>query len=132
MTAATERAEATVVFTPSGHRGRVPVGTTVLDAARRLGVDLDSVCNGRALCGRCMVMPAFGDMAKHAILSVPTNLEGPTRAERAYHGRRPLDEASRLACSARILADVVVDIPAASQVHRPVVRKSVALDDLVI
>ena len=30
------------------------------------------------------------------------------------------------------LADVLVDVPAASQVHRPVVRKTVALDDLVI
>jgi len=33
-----------VVFTPSGRRGHVAEGTTVLDAARRLGVDLDSVC----------------------------------------------------------------------------------------
>jgi uncharacterized 2Fe-2S/4Fe-4S cluster protein (DUF4445 family) len=30
------------------------------------------------------------------------------------------------------LGDLVVDVPAASQVHRPVVRKTVALDDLVI
>ena len=133
MTAATHAHEdPTVVFTPSGRRGTVPVGTTVLDAARRLGVDLDSVCNGRALCGRCMVTPAFGEMAKHAIVSEPTSLDAPTRGERAYHGRRALDAPSRLACSARILGDVAVDIPAASQVHRPVVRKTVALDDLVI
>ena len=66
-------ADATVVivFTPSGRRGSVPVGTTVLDAARRLGVDLDSVCGGRALCGRCMVTPAFGEFTKHAIVSEP-------------------------------------------------------------
>ena len=55
-----------------------------------------------------------------------------TRAERTYHGRRALGPTSRLGCSARILDDVVVDVPAASQVHRPVVRKTVALDDLVI
>ena len=133
MTATTHaHADATIVFTPSGRRGTVPVGTTVLDAARRLGVDLDSVCNGRALCGRCMVTPAFGEMAKHAIVSEPTSLDAPTRGERAYRGRRALDAPSRLACSARILGDVAVDIPAASQVHRPVVRKTVALDDLVI
>ena len=133
MTASTHtRADAIAVFTPSGRRGTVPVGTTVLDAARRLGVDLDSVCNGRALCGRCMVTPVFGEMAKHAIVSEPTSLDAPSRGERAYTGRRPLDAPSRLGCSARILADVVVDVPAASQVHRPVVRKTVALDDLVI
>ena len=29
--------------------------TTVLDAARSLGVDIDSVCGGRGICGRCQV-----------------------------------------------------------------------------
>ena len=32
-----------VVFTPSGKRGRFEVGTPILECARRLGVDLDSV-----------------------------------------------------------------------------------------
>src|SRR6266576_2847476 len=118
---------ATVVFTPSGRRGTVPAGTTVLDAARRLGVDLDSVCGGRAMCGRCMVTPAFGQFAKLAIVSEPSHLDRPSRAENEYRGRRPLDATNRLGCSARILADVVVDVPAASQVHRPVVRKAIAL-----
>jgi uncharacterized 2Fe-2S/4Fe-4S cluster protein (DUF4445 family) len=123
---------ATLVFTPSGKRGDVATGTTVLDAARRLGVDLDSVCNGRALCGRCMVTPAFGHFPKHAIESERDHLGGPTVAERAYRGRRVLGPQQRLACSAVIAGDVVIDVPAASQVHRPVVRKAVALDDLVI
>jgi len=42
-----------VIFTPSGRRGRMPSGTTVLDAARAVGVDIDSVCGGRGICGRC-------------------------------------------------------------------------------
>jgi len=104
----------------------------VLDAARRLGVDLDSVCNGRALCGRCMVTPAFGEFPKLGITSAPDHLGGPTTDERDYRGTRPLDAASRLACSARVAGDVAIDVPAASQVHRPVVRKAIALDDLVI
>ena len=48
---------AKIVFTPSGKRGEFPVGTPVLDAARQLGVDVDSVCGGRALCGRCQITP---------------------------------------------------------------------------
>ena len=43
-------------------------GTTVLDAARRLGVDLDSVCGGRGICGRCQVEVAEGEHAKHGIM----------------------------------------------------------------
>jgi uncharacterized 2Fe-2S/4Fe-4S cluster protein (DUF4445 family) len=124
--------DATIVFTPSGQRGAVPTGITVLDAARRLGVDLDSVCNGRALCGRCMVTPAFGSFPKLGITSAPEHLAGPTADERAYRGARSLDPTDRLACSARVAGDIAIDVPAASQVHRPVVRKAVALDDLVI
>ena len=46
---------ADVSFTPSGRRGTVAAGTTVLEAARALGVDLDSVCGARGICGRCQV-----------------------------------------------------------------------------
>ena len=59
---------ALVVFTPSGRRARVEPGTTVLDAARRLGVDLDSTCGGRGICGRCQVTVAEGEHAKHGIV----------------------------------------------------------------
>ena len=63
--------DALVVFTPSGRRGRFEHGTTVLEAARRLGVDLDSVCGGRGICGRCQVEVAEGEHAKHGIASPP-------------------------------------------------------------
>ena len=54
-------ADAVVVFTPSGRRGRFAQGTTVLDAARSLGVDIDSVCGGRGICGRCQVSQGIGE-----------------------------------------------------------------------
>jgi uncharacterized 2Fe-2S/4Fe-4S cluster protein (DUF4445 family) len=63
-----------VVFTPSGRRGRVAHGTTVLQAARELGVDLDSVCGGRAICGRCQVTLSEGSFPKHGIESRPEHL----------------------------------------------------------
>jgi len=110
-----------VVFNPSGIRAAVAAGATVLDAARAGGVDLDSVCGGRGLCGRCQVSPTDAH-----VLSSP----GPT--ELGYRGRRPLPEGSRLGCQALLLADAVIDVPAESQVHRPVVRKSIDLDEVVI
>ncbi len=122
----------TVVFVPSGRRGGFPAGTTVLDAARSLGVDLDSVCGGHGLCGRCQVEPTFGEFAKHAITARPENLSDPGSTEAAYHGRRPLGPRARLGCAARIVGDVVIDVPPESQVHRPVVRKTVDLTDLIV
>ena len=56
-----------IVFTPSGLAGEVDTGTTVLAAARQLGVDLDSVCGGRGICGRCQIEPSTGSFAKWAI-----------------------------------------------------------------
>ena len=70
-----------IVFTPSGRQGHVPAGTTVLQAARTLGVDIDSVCGGRALCGRCQVDVGTGEFAKHGITSGADSLCGVTAVE---------------------------------------------------
>jgi uncharacterized 2Fe-2S/4Fe-4S cluster protein (DUF4445 family) len=113
-----------VVFTPSGKRGRFPRGTQLLQAARSLGVDVDSVCGGRALCGRCQVLVMEGDFPKHAISSHAANLSPLSETERSFSKRRPLAAGHRLSCSARIEGDLVIDVPAASQVHRQVVRKT--------
>ena len=40
-----------------------------------------------------------------------------------FSKRAPLAAGRRLSCSTRVLADVVIDVPASSQVHRQVVRK---------
>ena len=125
-----------IVFLPAGKRGRFPAGTPVLQAARALGVDIDSVCGGRGLCGRCQVLVAEGEFAKHGISSSQASLSPFSEPERRYAKRMPLAEGRRLSCSARIEADVVIDVPASSQVHRQVVRKeaevrSIELDPVV-
>src|ERR1700736_1382514 len=115
-----------VVFTPSGKRGNFPVGTPLLQAARSLGVDIDSVCGGRGLCGRCQVLVAEGEFAKHGVTSSSASLSPFSEPEKRYSRRVPLAEGRRLSCSARVEADVVIDVPASSQVHRQVVRKEAA------
>jgi len=44
-----------VRFLPGGMQGRVPRGDRVDQAARKLGVDLQSVCGGQGTCGKCNV-----------------------------------------------------------------------------
>jgi uncharacterized 2Fe-2S/4Fe-4S cluster protein (DUF4445 family) len=118
-----EVAAAQVIFTPSGRRGRVPAGTTVLDAARGLGVDIDSVCGTRGICGRCAVVPSFGEFPKHGITSEPSHLSPFGELEAAYREEHGLAADRRLSCTARLLGDAVIDVPPESQVHRQVVRK---------
>lgn len=125
-----------VVFTPSGKRGRFPVGTQLLQAARSLGVDVDSVCGGRALCGRCQVLVMEGDFPKHGVTSNAAHVSAVSEAEQSFSRRRPLPAGHRLSCSTRIEGDLVIDVPPASQVHRQVVRKaadarSITLDPVI-
>ena len=56
-----------VVFTPSGKRGYFEKGTSILQIARQLGVDLDSVCGGRGICSKCQISPSYGEFTKHHI-----------------------------------------------------------------
>ena len=121
-----------VVFTPSGLEGTVDDGITALDAARQLGVDIDSVCGGRGICGRCQVAPSVGSFAKWKIEAAPGALTAPGETERSYRGVRPLSDGRRLGCAAHIVGDAVIDIPADSQVHRQVVRKHVDVSGLVV
>lgn len=121
-----------VVFTPSGRRGRVPHGTTVLQAARDLGVDLDSVCGGRAICGRCQVRLSEGSFPKHGIESRSDSLSAFGENEIEFDKTEGLAAGRRLGCSAKLIGDAVIDVPPESQVHRQVVRKRTEVHDLSV
>ncbi len=124
--------DATLVFMPSGRQVTVPVGTTVLDAARSGGIDLDSTCGGRGLCGRCQVTPSFGEFAKWKISSTAQSLNAWTQSEDDYRGRREITSGNRLGCQAIVRSAVAIDVPTDSQVHRPVVRKKINLEGLTV
>ncbi|MEC9265468.1 MAG: ASKHA domain-containing protein [Pseudomonadota bacterium] len=121
-----------VVFTPSGKRGDFPVGTPILQAARQLGVDLDSVCGGRGICGRCQVVPGIGDFSKFKVKSKPENVSEFGKVEDRYKQKRGMKDDRRLGCSSFIHGDLVIDIPADSQVHKQVVRKRAEVRNIEI
>jgi uncharacterized 2Fe-2S/4Fe-4S cluster protein (DUF4445 family) len=124
--------EVFVVFTPTGRRGKIPHGTTVLEAARKLGVDLDSVCGGRAICGRCQIAFKAGDFSKFQITSRAESLSEAGRAELRYAEKRALKPGRRLGCSTRLLGDAVIDVPPESQVHRQIIRKRAEARDIEV
>ncbi len=124
--------DALVIFTPSGKRGRFAHGTPVLTAARQLGVDLDSVCGGRGICSRCQITPGYGEFAKHGVTVADTALSGWNTVEERYKSIRGLIDGRRLGCQARVMGDVVIDVPPESQVHKQVIRKSATQRDIVM
>ncbi|MFT4824467.1 MAG: uncharacterized 2Fe-2S/4Fe-4S cluster protein (DUF4445 family) [Halioglobus sp.] len=123
--------EVKVVFTPSGRRGSFERGTPLLHAARVLGVDIDSVCGGRGLCGRCQILCTEGSFPKHEIISKVEHLTAFSETEKRYNERKkPLAQGRRLSCHTLLEGDVVIDVPPDSQVHKQVVRKEAEYRDI--
>ncbi|MFQ5959905.1 MAG: ASKHA domain-containing protein [Candidatus Methylomirabilales bacterium] len=121
MTEATHR----LILMPSGQRGEVPHGSSLLDATARLGIELESICGGRQTCGKCLVEPEFGNFAKHNLHAKRSSLAPPGSAEQEYARANRLDlERQRLGCAAHVLGDVLIHVPDSSLARKQVVRKA--------
>ncbi len=121
-----------VVFTPSGKRGNFAIGTPILTAARKLGVDLDSVCGGRGICSKCQITPSYGKFSKHGVTVQNGALSEWNSVEQRYQDKRGLIEGRRLGCQATVQGDIVIDVPPESQVHKQVVRKRAEARDIIM
>ena len=60
---------AKVIFQPSGRRGEVPKGITIIEASRKLGVDIEALCGEKKVCGKCVVRIEEGFYEKYGIQS---------------------------------------------------------------
>ncbi|MCP4420161.1 MAG: 2Fe-2S iron-sulfur cluster binding domain-containing protein, partial [Chloroflexi bacterium] len=108
---------------PSGRRGRVPNGTLVLDAARQLGVEIESICGGRLTCNKCRIKVEEGEFAKHGITSTNDHLS-PATAEEIRLLEKLESPECRLSCNARIVDDALIFVPEESRAHKQVIRKA--------
>jgi uncharacterized 2Fe-2S/4Fe-4S cluster protein (DUF4445 family) len=114
----------TIIFQPSGRRGQVPEGTTILDAARRLGVGIEAVCGEQLVCGKCRVRVMEGNFPKEGIASSMSHVSGLDEKEIKVLKRKDAEEHVRLACSTKILGDVLVFVPEAARTGKQVVSKA--------
>lgn len=112
-----------VIFQPAGRRGEVLEGTTLLDAARQLGVDIESICGGKGTCGKCKVRIEEGYFEKDAIDSKMDHLSPMTEPEKKFIKQEDGPNI-RLACKAEIRGDLKVFVPEKSRAGKQIVRKS--------
>ncbi len=117
---------------PRANAGGLPIGTPVLTVARQLGVDLDSVCGGRGICSKCQITPGYGEFAKHGVTVAADALSEWNAVEERYKSKRGMIDGRRLGCQAKVMGDVVIDVPPESQVHKQVIRKSATVRDIVM
>jgi len=84
---------------PIGRRVNLPIMATLLQAAQNAGVELSSICGGMGTCGACKVRLVKGEL---------TPL---TADEIAELSESEIQSGMRLACQAKILGSVLIDIP---------------------
>jgi uncharacterized 2Fe-2S/4Fe-4S cluster protein (DUF4445 family) len=113
-----------LILMPSGRQGDIPAGTTVLEAARQLGVEIESICGGRQTCGKCLIAHEIGTFQKHGISSTVNHLTAPDSTEQAYAEQHNINlTEKRLSCAACVLGDVLIHVPDESLARKQVVRK---------
>jgi len=119
------KAKHLVIFQPSGSRGQVEDGTTILEAARSLGVEIETPCGGRLMCSKCRVRIEEGFFERFGIESGLGHLNPVLEREREFFRSKGLTEPNlRQSCVATIHGPVVVFVPEESRAVKQLVRKS--------
>ena len=99
-------AEYKVTFSPIYKAVSVAAGTTLLEAASKAGIAVDSVCGGDGICGRCKMIVTEG------------NVGGGTTA---LLTREEIRRGVVLACQTTVEGDLRVEIPAETRARDKVV-----------
>ena len=116
--------EPLVIFMPSGRRARVKPGELLLDVARQMGVEIESICGGKLTCGKCRVEVEQGLFQKHGITSNKENLSPPSEPETLLLKKMRQDGDCRLSCVTKVQGDILINVPEESRAHKQIVRKS--------
>jgi len=89
----------TVDFEPVGRRGEFSGDQSLLECARKLSVDLVSICGGIGSCDHCKIQVISGKVSR------------PTLEEEAELGASQLEQGYRLACQTYPESDVKLHVP---------------------
>ena len=113
-----------IVFQPSGRRGEVEEGATILQAAQSLGVGIEAACGGAMVCGKCKIIPEFGNFDKLDLSSTKEHISPLSMVEEKILTADEIHKGVRLACCVHIKGDLVVSVPKKSQSAKQVVLEA--------
>ena len=116
--------KAMVIFQPSGRRGEVPKGITVIEASRLLGVDIEALCGEKKVCGKCVVRIEEGHFEKYGIQSSISHVSPWQEEEEKFINNERREKGFRLGCVATVQDDILVFVPEESRAGKQVVSKA--------
>jgi len=115
--------EAMVIFQPSGRRGAVPKGVTLIEASRLLGVDIEALCGEKKVCGKCKVRIEEGRFEKFGIESSKTHVSAWQEEEDKFINEKEKETGYRLGCTSKVEGDLLIFVPEESRAGKQVVSK---------
>ncbi|MBW2582460.1 MAG: DUF4445 domain-containing protein [Deltaproteobacteria bacterium] len=116
--------KAMVIFQPSGRRGEVPKGITVIEASRLLGADIEALCGEKKVCGKCVVRIEEGHFEKYGIQSSMSHVSPWQEEEEKFVNTERREKGFRLGCVATVEDDILVFVPEESRAGKQVVSKA--------
>lgn len=116
--------KAKIIFQPSGRRGEVQKGVTIIEASRELGVDIEALCGGKKVCGKCKVRIEEGFFEKYGIDSSRSHVSGWQKEENEFINAQQRDTGYRLGCCAKVEGDLLIFVPEESRAGKQVVSKA--------
>ncbi len=116
--------KAMVIFQPSGRRGEVPKGITVIEASRLLGVDIEALCGEKKVCGKCVVRIEEGHFEKYGIQSSVSHVSPWQEEEEKFINAERREKGFRLGCVTTVEDDILVFVPEESRAGKQVVSKA--------
>ncbi|MBT4876252.1 MAG: DUF4445 domain-containing protein [Desulfobacula sp.] len=125
-----EQKTAMVIFQPSGRRGQVPIGISLVEASRLLGVDIEAPCGEHQACGKCKVRIEEGVFEKFAINSRSDHTSPFQPEEEKILSYEEKKQGYRLGCVARVLSDLLIYVPESSRAGKQVVSKAARKIDI--
>jgi uncharacterized 2Fe-2S/4Fe-4S cluster protein (DUF4445 family) len=117
--------KAKVIFQPSGRRGLVPKGVSVIEASRLLGADIEALCGEKRVCGKCKVRIEEGFFEKYGIDSKRSHVSPwQQEEEEKFINAADKEAGYRLGCVTRIEGDLLVFVPEESRAGKQIVSKA--------
>ena len=116
---------AKVIFQPSGGRGLVPKGVSVIEASRLLGADIEALCGEKRVCGKCKVRIEEGFFEKYGIDSKSSHVSPwQQKEEEKFINAADREAGYRLGCVTGIEGDLLVFVPEESRAGKQIVSKA--------
>jgi len=87
-----------ITFLPDKKNIKVNKGTTILEVLERVGINIDTPCTGKGICGKCKIL-------------INKGITTATPREEELLSEEELRKGLRLACQTKLFKDTVIEIP---------------------